>query len=257
VARPRLLLVPSFTELEWAIRPELEEWAEVASFDPPGVGVEPLPEGLELFAEMPDPKRVEMLGRWRAATVERGLRMAAERGWERYVVAVDSWGTPAAVRLAASRPEAVQGLAIGHAALSHSFEGERPPSNKAVWEAMASLMRTDREAFISHGITQMTRGGIDDQLAEKMVARFPDTDVVVAVWESVALDPEPIGEYLAASSVPLLFGKHEGCLGRTDEGFEDIVAAFPGARTVNCPEACQASPTFAAALREFCERGLG
>jgi hypothetical protein len=29
----RLLLVPSFTELEWGIRPQLEEWAEIASFD--------------------------------------------------------------------------------------------------------------------------------------------------------------------------------------------------------------------------------
>jgi ketosteroid isomerase-like protein len=29
--------VPSFTELEWGIRPSLEEWAEVASFDTPGV----------------------------------------------------------------------------------------------------------------------------------------------------------------------------------------------------------------------------
>jgi pimeloyl-ACP methyl ester carboxylesterase len=257
MSRPQLLLVPSFTEVEWAIRPELEEWAEVASFDPPGVGGEPLPEGVELSAEMPEAERSEMVRRWRAAAAERGLRTAEERGWERYVVAVDSYGTPTAARLAASRPEAVQGLAIGHAALSHSFEGERPPSNRAVWEALTALMRTDREAFISHGITQITRGGIDEELAQQMIARFPDTDVVVAVWESIASDPEPIGTDLAAISVPLLLGKHEGCLARTDEGFEDIVAAFPDAQTVICPEACQGSPTFAAALREFCESGLG
>lgn len=48
--------------------------------------------------------------------------------------------------------------------------------------------------------------------------------------------------------------KHEGCLARTDEGFEDIVAAFPRAETAICPEICTASPTFAKALRDFAER---
>jgi hypothetical protein len=35
LTRPRLLLVPLITELEWVIRPRLEEWAEVATFDVP------------------------------------------------------------------------------------------------------------------------------------------------------------------------------------------------------------------------------
>jgi len=52
VAAPPLLLVPSFTELEWGILPALEEWTEVATFDTPGVGDEPLPPDLEL-----DPSR--------------------------------------------------------------------------------------------------------------------------------------------------------------------------------------------------------
>lgn len=38
MTRPRILLVPNFTELEWLVKPRLEEWAEVASYDPPGVG---------------------------------------------------------------------------------------------------------------------------------------------------------------------------------------------------------------------------
>jgi pimeloyl-ACP methyl ester carboxylesterase len=255
VARPQLLLIPSYTELEWAIRPELERWAEVATFDPPGVGREPLPEGITLDAEMPEPERSKMVRLWRAAAVDLGLRIVDDRGWERFFVAADSWGTPTGVQLVARRPEAVQGFAIGHAALSHSFEGDRAPSNRAVFDAMASLLRTDSEAFIRYGISQMTQGGIDEDLAERMTERFPDTDLVVAVWESMGSDSEPIGDDLAAISAPLLFGKHEGCLGRTNEGFEDIVAAFPQARTVICPEACQASPTFAAALREFCESG--
>jgi hypothetical protein len=41
VTRPRLLLIPGISELEWVIRPKLEEWAEVAAFDAPGVGDEP------------------------------------------------------------------------------------------------------------------------------------------------------------------------------------------------------------------------
>ena len=37
--RPRVLLVPTLTEVEWKIRPLIEEWAEVASFDAPGVTI--------------------------------------------------------------------------------------------------------------------------------------------------------------------------------------------------------------------------
>jgi hypothetical protein len=38
VNRPRILLGPSLTELEWLIKSQLEQWAEVASFDALGVG---------------------------------------------------------------------------------------------------------------------------------------------------------------------------------------------------------------------------
>lgn len=41
MTRPRLILVPHITELEWVIKSELEQWAEVAAFDMPGVGAEP------------------------------------------------------------------------------------------------------------------------------------------------------------------------------------------------------------------------
>jgi len=65
-------------------------------------------------------------------------------------------------------------------------------------------------------------------------------------------DPRAGGDDLAALELPLLLGKHEGCLGRTDEGFEDIVTALPKAKTVICPEICTSSPAFAEGLREFC-----
>ena len=46
MSRPRLLLVPSFTELKWGVLPLLEEWADVATFDMPGVGEQPADEEL-------------------------------------------------------------------------------------------------------------------------------------------------------------------------------------------------------------------
>jgi hypothetical protein len=46
MSRPRLLLVPFLSELEWTVRPQLEEWADVASYNAPGVGDEPAVERL-------------------------------------------------------------------------------------------------------------------------------------------------------------------------------------------------------------------
>jgi len=53
----------------------------------------------------------------------------------------------------------------------------------------------------------------------------------------------------------MLLAKHEGCLMNTDEGFEDAVAALPNAAVVAVPDAPCTSTEFAAALRDFCERG--
>jgi pimeloyl-ACP methyl ester carboxylesterase len=248
VDRPRLLLVPSFTELEWGIRPQLEEWAEVATFDMPGVGGEPLPDDLG-----PDPKRAaELLARWREAGTERALGEPERRGWDRFFVVADSRGVATAVELAARRREAVQGLAIGHASLSKSTEGDRAPERAGIWDAVAQLAKQGNEAFVRYGIAQATRGGFDEETAQQMIERFPDMDLVSAMVEALGREPEPIGNDLAALDRPLLLGKHEGCLGSTDEGFEDIVAAFPRADTVICPEACSSSPAFADAIRRFC-----
>jgi pimeloyl-ACP methyl ester carboxylesterase len=246
--KPRLLLVPSFTELEWGIRPALEEWAVVASFDAPGVGGSEIPFEVEL-----EPVRsADLLSRWRDAAAGVGIGVADRLGWERFVVVTDSWGAPTAVRIASARRGAVLGLGIGHAALSHSTEGERAPERAGVLAAMVQLARQGSEQFVRYGIAQMTRGGVDEETAQKMVERFPDMELVTAMLEALATEPEPIGENLAAIDVPLLLAKHDGCLGSTDEGFEDIVAAFPQADTVICPEMCASSPAFAAGLRDFC-----
>lgn len=245
---PRLLLVPSFTELEWGIHSQLEEWAEVASFDMPGVGPASLPTDIAI-----DTMRAEeSLSRWRDAGVARGLEAVDRLRWERFVAVTDGYGAPTAIRLARERREWVTGLAIGHASLSHSTKGDRAPVRRGVWEALAQLSRQGNEAFVRYGIAQMTRGGIGEEVAEQMLERFPDMELVTAMVEALGDVGEPIGDDLAALEVPLLLAKHEGCLGRTDEGFEDIVAAFPNAATVICPEACTSSPAFAEALRGFC-----
>jgi hypothetical protein len=227
----------------------LEEWAEVASFDTPGVGEEALPAAIE-----PDPSRApELLTRWRQAAVDRALEEVDRRGWDRFVVATDSHGSPTAVRLIQRRPESVLGLAIGHASLSHARKGERAPIRGEIWDVLRQLASQGSDAFVRYGIAQATRGALDEETARQMVERFPDMDLVSAMLEALDREPEPIGDDLAALGLPLLLAKHEGCLGRTDEGFEDIVAAFPHARTVICPETCSSSPAFAEALEGFCK----
>jgi pimeloyl-ACP methyl ester carboxylesterase len=245
---PRLLLVPSFTELEWGIRPSLEEWAEVATFDTPGIGDTEIPFDVERETR----GNADLLNRWRDAAAQIGLDVVDRRGWGRFVLVTDSWGSPTAVRIATRRDSSVLGLALGHAALSRSTEGERAPERAGVLDAMVQLASQGSESFVRSGIAQMTRGGIDEDTAKKMVERFPDMDLVTATLEALREQPEPIGDDLMQLGVPLLLAKHEGCLGSTDEGFEDIVNAFPEAETAICPEMCASSPTFAEALRRFC-----
>jgi pimeloyl-ACP methyl ester carboxylesterase len=247
VTRPRLLLTPSFTEVEWAIRPALAEWADLATFDMPGVGGEPAPPAVSL-----EPARTtEMLSRWRDAGARRGIDEVERRGWSSVLLVADGHGTATAVRIASELRGSVLGLAIGHAALSHSTAGDRPPMNAAAWAALAQLARQGNDAFVRYGIAQMTQGGVSEDMAEQMLERFPDMELVAAMVEALGEQPEPIGAELAKLDLPLLLGKHEGCLGYTDEGFEDIVSAFPDARTVICPEACTASTAFADAVRRF------
>ncbi|MGH2957223.1 MAG: alpha/beta fold hydrolase [Solirubrobacterales bacterium] len=239
MSAPRLLLVPEFTEVEWApIRPLLEEWAEVASYDPPGVGDEPESETFD-----------------RAAIAKRGLEELDRRGWERCFVASDSWGIASAAALAVSRPEAVEGLALGHAKLSFSRKGPRAAINAGVYEAMAELVEKDHEQFLRHGMVQATGGSVDEAQAERVIERFP-RELIQRGFEMITRDDVDIGELLAQLDCPLLFAKHEGCLGSTEEGFEDAVAAFPRAKTISVTDAPLTSEAFAKALRVFCEQAL-
>ncbi|HKH22661.1 MAG TPA: hypothetical protein VKA88_03490, partial [Solirubrobacterales bacterium] len=129
-----------FTEVEWTIAPQIAEWAEVATFDAPGVGDEPMPGD--------DPAALD-----RGMVVQRALQEVEKRGWDSYFVVGDAWGTATAVRVAIARPEPVLGVALGHATLSYEREGQRPPVSKEVTAAMTQLLRSDYDSFVRYGMT--------------------------------------------------------------------------------------------------------
>jgi len=240
--RPKLLLVPQLTELEWMIRPLLEEWAEVASYDAPGVGEEPA---------------VENFGS--EAVARRGLEEIEQRGWERFFVIADEFGVAAATRVAVAAGDSVDGIALGHARLTNSLGGERPAVNQQVHEACLSMIRTDNRMFVRQ-LFKLTggedaAGGFGEDLVEAYLERVP-FELELPFWETRSFEGEQIHERLAQLSVPLLFAKHKGCLLFTDEGFEDAVAAFPQARSITCAEKPGTSREFANALREFCAQGV-
>lgn len=241
--RPRLLLVPEFTELEWTIKPQLEEWAEVAAYDPPGVGAESVPDS-EL-------ERIAADGSHRRAVIaERGLEEASRRGWERFIMVSDSGANHAASRLASERPDVVQAMAFGHACLSLESEGERAPINAEVRSVMEHLVGQDREEFVRHALTQLTGGAYDEGLANRILDRVP-MKLLTRAW--LQETDEPADRLIRNLDLPLLFVKHEGCLLYTEEGFEDAVAAFPDARAAAVDDKPSVSPEFAEMLREFCE----
>jgi pimeloyl-ACP methyl ester carboxylesterase len=243
VSRPRILLCPQFTEVEWTIAPQLSEWAEVATFDAPGVGDEPIPGG--------DP-----MGFDRELVVQRALQEIEKLGWDSYFVVGDAWGTATAVRVAAARPDPVHGLALGHASLSYQREGGRPAVSKEVIAAMTQLLRSDYDSFVRYGMTQFTQGAFDEETSERIVARFPPMDVAAQVWEMNVDRAEPIGELLGQLDMPILLAKHDGCLVFTAEGYDDAVRALPDAHRTSVGRTPSASDEFAAALRDFCERVL-
>jgi pimeloyl-ACP methyl ester carboxylesterase len=259
VSRPRVLLVPDATELEWAIKPLLEEWAEVASFDAPGVGEEPPAGGPERRAiverGLDDADRSD----WKRcvlpddeAIVERGIAEIERRGWDRCVVVGDEFGAFAAAGLAAARPACVEGLALGHACLSLEREGERAPVNAEVFAGFVQLARFDYRTF-ARTLSQVTQGAYDEELADRYIERVPQ-ELTTASFEIADryMDTLRLEPALRRLDVPLLLAQHRGCLLFTREGYEDAVAAFPDAARASFEDKPSASPEFAARLRQFC-----
>jgi hypothetical protein len=237
VSGVRLFLVPMWTELEWSelsIRPLLDEWAEVASFDP---------------LQADDTEAVDA-----DAFVDRGLAELERLGWDRFYVVSDTFGTATAARIAHARRDAVEGIALGHACLSWDMDGDRAPVERELWSAMEQLMSQDAGSFVRHGLTQITQGSYNEELTKRMVERVPG-ECMHAAWTMIADRHEPIGELLREVDRPLLLAKHDGCLVFTDEGFEDACAAFPDATTIVMDKPASAEEAFAGALREFSEAG--
>jgi hypothetical protein len=225
----------------WTIRPLLEQWADVAWYDPPGVGEEPLPGGV--------PRDV---GLTHALVAERGLNEIDGLGWDHFFLLADSYAIAAAAHIAKARQKSVTGLVFGHARLSFRRQGPRAPVNGAIWEALTQVIRSDYESFIRHGIAQATAGSVDEDVAGRMLERIPH-DLMLTGWEQITAEDESFAEVLGILDCPFLLAKHEGCLMSTDEGFEDVIAAFPDARALKVPAAPSTSPEFAEAVRSFCE----
>ena len=236
MTRPRLLLIPTSSELEWAIRPQLEEWAEVLAFDPPGVGEEAPPERYDS-----------------AAVADLACVKLDQRGWDRCVVVGDEFAVAPAVLFATRRPEAVDGLALGHAALNFRSDTEPPAINAGVRSAFHQVTMLDDRTFMRH-LTQITQGQIGDELAEAVLGRIPSGVAQEYLRASLAESGDWIEGALRKLDKRLLLAEHDPCLLFTTEGYAAAVAAFPDAMRVTCREKPNVSDRFAAALREFCAR---
>ena len=245
VARPRILLVPSLTELEWTIRPQLEEWADVASYDAPGIGEEPPAEGLTT-----------------SAVAERGLAELDRRGWDRCIVAGDEFGSLSAVLIAEARPTAVQGLMLGHATASYRRTGDRPALNPAVIEGHAQLAEVDFRSFMRHefrawhGINDAREddSSAADAMAEKYLRRVSH-EKVTAFHRELIENEETLGALITPAldkvAMPLLLVRHDECLIFTEDGFNDIAVRFPEASTATVSFKPTVDPALVAILREF------
>ena len=211
--RPRLLLVPMLTEIEWVIRPLLEEWAEVASYDAPGVGDEP---------------PVEDFGS--EATARRGLEEVDRRGWDRFVIVADEFGVVGGVSPRGRSGARLQGVALGHARVSNSVDGPRPALNREVLHGLQSLL--------AHGPADLRAADVQDDRRRRTRAatarRSPTSGCAASRWSSrrpstrLGRGGRRMGERLATLDVADAARPAQGCLLFTDEGFEDAVAAFPG-----------------------------
>jgi pimeloyl-ACP methyl ester carboxylesterase len=237
--RPRLLLIPFLTELEWPIKPVLENWADVASYDAPGVGDEPPP---------------RVYG-W-DAVVERGLAEIDARGWDRCVLVSDEYGSAVALRIARHRPEAVAGLALGHATLSFRKEGDRAPINVEVNAAVNQMLKVDYRTFMRN-LGGLSRRSYSEEVVDGIMARVTAESALAYFRAEAGESGEWMRKTLVTLRAPLLFAEHVGCLRFTQEGFEDAVSEFPDALVVRCDSKPSTSPEFAAAIKELAGLAFG
>jgi hypothetical protein len=223
--RPRLLILPTATELEWPIKPRLEEWADVAVVE----GAQPRDED----------------------TVELAVEELERQGWPSAVVVSDEWAIVKAVALCAARPDLVEALVIGHACLQLAVDGDRPTLNGEVADAFERMLHTDYRMF-ARAMTQVTQGAYDDSMVQRFVERVPHADQVAFMDRVRAGRGSSFEAVFRRLGVPMLFVRHSGCLLWTEAGFQDAVAAFPDAQTASVPDKPSVSAEFAEELRQFC-----
>ncbi len=202
-ARPRLLLVPSISELEWdRIRQPLEAWADVASYDLPGLGADAPAASLNL-----------------EATIQRGVLELERRGWNDAIIVGDQFGSGLAVLVARAWRGTVRGLALGHACLTFSRDGPRPAISAAVADFQLQIaqlgVRAAAEQMFVQGL-EATYGtevaaGIRERLSPNFTREF--TELLLA-HQDIELEP-----VLRELSVPLLLAEHRDCPLWTAEGF--------------------------------------
>jgi hypothetical protein len=216
------------------IRPQLEEWADVAAFDAPGVGDE-----------------APAAAHDTSAIAERAAAEVDRRGWRSYVVAADEFAIAAALKFALRHREAVQGIALGHACLSFSPDADPPAVNAEVRSAFSQVAELGDRPLIRH-LTQITQGFYGEELADQMLERIPAGVAQAYVRDNMADSGDWIEDALRDLGKPLLMAEHDPCLLFTKEGYEAAVAAFPDSMRLTCREKPSVSPAFAEALREFC-----
>ena len=221
----RILWVPSLAAVEReAFREAVSDWATVESFDLPGT---PAIEDATAAA---------------AARVD-------ELGWDRYVIAGESYAQAVAVQLASAHAERLDAVALGHAVAEFVVEGDRAAVNPAVFEALRQLLETDYMSF-ARAITQVSGGAITDEAMEAFVAAVPQS--VATTWMTALVDTRPVmAAGLRDVQVPVLMAEHRGCFMWTHEAFEDACAAVPHAMSLTCDTPPTLDPGFQDALREL------
>lgn len=232
--RPKLLLVPSISELEWdRIRPLLAQWADVASYDLPGLEPDAPAAALDL-----------------GTTVQRGVDELNRRGWSKAVIVGDQFGAGLATLVASAWQGTVCGLALGHACLHYRREGPRPAISAAVAEFQIQLTQVGpaaAEQMFVQGLEVTYGADVAAGIRERLSANFTQEFAKLLLsHQDIDLEPK-----LRALAAPLLLAEHRDCPLWTAEGFEDAAAAFPNARTLVTIDNPGSSPEFAHALEDF------
>jgi hypothetical protein len=208
------------------------EWADVESFDTPGVGS----------------RREEQPGGVPGAAAAAAERLD-ELGWDRCAVVCDSHAQAAGIELTLSEPGRVGAIFVSHAAARYSATGPRPALNPSVHEAAGRLLETDYRSF-ARAITQMSQGEMGDDFVERWYELVPRQAAARMLLGMAETEPELVRR-LAGTQIPVVLGRHKGCVVWTEEGFQDAVEAVPAARTVVCDGIPARDPRFLAEVREI------